>query len=117
MKAYRVHDRECYVPYVMIVFAESRGKAISYALGTDEFPKDEFEFTDLSASRAKWADKYYNGKKEMDWDNPEDRFAMVKNGGFVCGEDAFDPRDCEQCCAKELCEQYERYKNEEPLIY
>ena len=113
MKAYRVHDRECYVPYVIIVFAESRGKAIAYALGTDEFPYNDFTFTELCATRAKWADKYYRGNKTMDWDNPEDRFAMVNDGGFMCGEEAFDPDDCERCCAKEICEQFSDYKDDD----
>ena len=113
MKAYRVYDREFYEPYVMIVFAESRGKAISYALGTDEFPRYDFDYTQLAATRAKWADKYYKGKREMDWDNAEDRIAMVKDGGFICSEDGFDPDDCERCYAKDLCEKYEEYLEEE----
>ena len=38
MKAYVVSDRGGYTEWTVIVFAESRGKAIVAALGTDEFP-------------------------------------------------------------------------------
>lgn len=107
MKAYRVTDKEYYLPYTIIVFAESRGKAISYALGQDGF--EDLDFTEISATRAKWADKYYRGKHEMDWDNPDDRLAMVVDGGFRCCDDGFDPDDCERCCAKEDCEKYIDY--------
>ena len=112
MKAYKIEDRAGYVPYVIIAFAERRGKAVTYALGTDEFPDCDFCFTDLSATRAKWADKYYRGKPQMDWDNPEDRLAMVSEGGFYCGEDYFDPDECEKCSAKEECEKYCDYKED-----
>ena len=115
IKAYRICDREYIEPYVMIVFAESRGKAISYALGTDEFPYYDYDFTQLRATRAKWADKHYRGKHEMDWYNPQDRIAMVKEGGFICDDDSFDPDECKECCAHELCDKYEDYLEEERL--
>lgn len=109
-KAYRVCDKEYYMPYVTIVFAETRGKAIAQVLHTDEF--EDYEFTELSARRAKWADKYYRGEPEMDWDNPHDRFAMVHDGGFICDEDSFDPDECKKCCAFQICEKYREYEEE-----
>ena len=112
MKAYIIHDRDYVAEYSLIVFAESRGKAISYALGTDEFPYGDYDFTQLSARRAKWADKYYHGSREMDWYNPEERLAMVRDGGYVCDDDSFDPDDCERCSAKDICEKYEDYMDE-----
>ena len=49
MKAWYVTDRKGYSDYTIIVFAETRGKAIASAIGTDEFPKYEWDFTELFA--------------------------------------------------------------------
>lgn len=52
-------------------------------------------------------DKYYvDGKTDMDWDNPQDRIALVKDCGFICGIDTFCPEECKQCPAKECCNEY-----------
>ena len=45
-------------------------------------------------------DKYYRGKKEMDWYDDADRIAMVKDGKFHCFEDA----ECPNCPAKQYCD-------------
>ena len=108
MKAYRVYDRECYTNYMIIVFAESRSKAVSRALGTDEFPYFDWQFTELCAKREPKLDKYYRGEWRMDWDNNDDRIAMVKECGYYCDEDSFCIEDCEKCAAKEYCSQYGR---------
>ena len=113
MKAYEIYDKGGYCEYIFIVFAESRGKALSYALGTDEFPKYDFDYTELRAKRMPKLDKYYRGSPEMDWYNDTDRLAMVNELGTYCGDDAFDPDDCERCCAKDICSRYEEYLEEE----
>lgn len=107
MKAYKVRDREGYSEYSMVVFAETRGKAISYALGTDEFPKYEWDYTQLKAERIPVLDKYYRGYRTMDWDNMQDRVAMVKEAGFQCDDEYADIDECKNCEAKEYCGEYE----------
>ena len=113
MKAWYVTDRKGYSDYALIVFAETRGKAIFSALGTDEFPKYDWDFTELCARREPALDGAYRGQWRMDWDDDEDRLAMVQWGGYYCGEDGFDPSDCERCVAKHCCPRYEEYLEEE----
>ena len=113
MKAYVVNDREGYSLYSVIVFAESRGKAIASALGTDEFPYNDWEYTELRAVRKPEFDKNYKGRRYMDWDDPDDRLAMVKDGGYYCEEDFFDPDECAKCTGREYCSRYEEYLDEE----
>ena len=112
MKAYVVSDREGYAEYVIVVFAESRGKAMPYALGTDEFQTCDWDFTQLRATRIPSLDKYYRGKWRMEWDDDEDCLAMVKDAGFYCAEDVFDPDFCERCAGKEYGTRYEEYLEE-----
>ncbi len=103
MKAWRVSVKdEC---CATVVFAETRGKAKSMALATDccEYAK----FCDIEIRREKELDKYYRcGKIEMDWENPADRIALVKECGFCCDPDYFDWEDCSACSAKEYCDYY-----------
>ena len=113
MKAYVVSDRQGYVEYTVVVFAESRGKAIVAALGTDEFPYEDWSYTELRAIREPELDKYYQGRQRMDWDDPDDRLAMVRDGGYYCNEDAFYPDDCAKCRGKDYCSRYEEYLEEE----
>lgn len=109
MKAWYVTDRKGYADYAIIIFAETRGKAMSKAIGTDEFPKYDWDFTDLYARREPALDGSYRGAWRMEWDNDSDRLAMVRWGGYYCGEDTFDPDDCKNCVAKVCCPRYEEY--------
>ena len=109
MKAYLITDRKSYSDSALIIFAESRGKAISLALGKDEFQYYDFAYIDLRALREPVLDKYYRGKHEMCWDDDEDRLALVKECGFTCNDDAFDPESCEICSAKAYCDRYQEY--------
>jgi hypothetical protein len=103
MKAWRVSKKDdC---YSTIVFAETRGKAKSVALSTDccEYA----DFCDIEVRRERDMDKYYqDGKIEMDWDNPADRVALVKECGFYCDPEYFDFEECSICPAKEYCDYY-----------
>lgn len=113
MKAWCVTDRKGFSDFVVVVFAETRGKAISSALGTDEFPKYEWDYTDLFARREPSLDGSYRGAWRMEWDNDEDCLAMVRDAGFYCNEDAFDPAFCETCAGSDYCTRYEEYLEEE----
>jgi hypothetical protein len=49
-------------------------------------------------------DKYYaEGKTEMDWSDPKDRIALVKECGFYCEEPIAE--DCKDCPAKDFCDE------------
>ena len=75
--------RENGEPYAAVVFAETRGKARALAQLTDAC--DYVDFVNIEVRRIKDADKYYKpGKRELDWDNADDRIALVKDCGFAC---------------------------------
>lgn len=92
-----------------LVFAETRGKAKSTAMFTDCC--GGADFLDIEVCRLPRMDKYYKpGKTEMDWFDPQDRIALVKDGGFTC--EYIELPECEECSAQEYCEKYQNYKEE-----
>lgn len=111
MKAWCVCDKhESYG--AEIVFAETRGKARSLALATDCC--SDTHFLDIEVRREPKADKYYKkGKWHLDWDNPKDRIALVKDCGFICDRDYWEREDCDTCPAKEYCDKYQDIKKSE----
>lgn len=107
MKAWfvREKDGDC----VTVVFAETRGKARALAMHTDAC--GDARFTDIDVRREPQMDKYYKeGKTEMDWENPKDRIALVKECGFRC--EYVEPFWCDTCSAKQYCGIYEEYEDE-----
>lgn len=112
MKAYDIRNKYDGV-ITEVIFAETAGKAKSYALAHCEY----FEgccFCDLDASRNPQIDKYYtDGKLKMDWFNQKDRLALVKECGFECDDECFDSGECEKCIAKKYCDRYEVYLESE----
>lgn len=101
MKAWliRVKDGEC----AEVVFAETRGKARSWAMCTDTC--DGADFTDIEAHRVPHVDKYYKkGKRYMDWDDPKDRIVLFEECGFRC--EYVEAEFCEDCPVKKYCEDY-----------
>lgn len=106
MKAWLVREKDEFC--ATVVFAETRGKARAIALSTDCC--ENAEFCDIEVRREPQMDKYYvDGKKEMDWFNSKDRVALVKDCGFVCDIDYFEPEDCVYCHASEYCDRYSDY--------
>lgn len=116
MKAYKVYDRMGYSLYSVVVFADSYGKAKALALGTDEFPSCDWDYTELSARRVPSLDKYYHGNRQLDWYDDEDKLVLIKEAGYECDEDSFDPDDCEICVGKEYCSRYQEYIEDEISI-
>lgn len=103
MKAYTVRKRDEFC--ATVVFAETAGKAKSYALYTDAC--EGAAFTDIECRRAPDADKYYKpGKFELDWEKPEDRIALVKDCSFTCDREIRCWEECRECSAKEFCDDY-----------
>lgn len=106
MKAWLVREKHNFCSTV--VFAETRGKARAMALATDIC--EDAKFCDIEANRLPQIDKYYaEGKTEMDWFNPKDRVVLVRDCGFVCDIDYWEPEDCETCSAKQYCDKYEEF--------
>lgn len=107
MKAWAVQDLP-YYEHCAIVFAETAGKAKKYCVDYEDVI-GEVEFICVRAIRAKNMDKYYKGKNIMDWHDDEDRLALVKERGWYCGDDGFDPGECKKCIARDLCDKYDEY--------
>ena len=106
MKAWLVRKKDEFC--ATVVFAETRGKARALAMSTEAC--EDTDFCDIEAIREPQMDKYYvEGKKEMNWFNFKDRLALVKDCGFRCDEDYFEPEDCNTCSAKEYCDLYQDY--------
>lgn len=109
MKAWLVKDKDEFC--ATVVFAETRGKARALAMSTEAC--EDVDFCDIEVRRKPQMDKYYvEGKKEMDWFNSNDRIALVKDCGFVCDRDYWEPEECEDCPANEYCDQYKDYITE-----
>lgn len=103
MKAYLVKDKD--ELSATVVFAETAGKARALAMSTECC--EDVDFCDIEVRRTPQLDKYYvDGKKEMDWFNPQDRIVLVKECGFVCDPDYLESEHCELCSAKDYCDQY-----------
>lgn len=114
MKAYSVSDRNGDLGYDYVVFAETRGKAIRYALDHCDGAFDRYAFTELSALRKPQLDKCYRGNPAMDWCDMADRVAMVRYGNFRCSDDDGVTLDeCKECPAHEWCGKYESLKEDE----
>ena len=110
MKAWLVREKGEFG--ATVVFAETRGKAKSYALRTEDF--EAADYCELEVSRVKKMDKYYvEGKKRMDWLDSEDRIVLVKDAGFVCDDTYWEREDCNDCPAKEYCDKYQECLIEE----
>jgi len=101
VKAWKVTEKDEF--YSTVVFAETRGKAKSLALNTGCC--GDVPFIDIEVSRFPGADKMYNGRYEMDWDNQDDRLFLVKENGWRCEYPEFE--DCKKCIAKDYCDKYE----------
>ena len=111
MKAYSVSDKNC-DECTYIVFAESRGKAISYALQYCDDAFGDYTFTEMWARRAPRLDQYYSGKSELDWFDMDDRVAMVRDAGFYCSYEVdVTIEECEKCDAHEWCSRYKSMLN------
>lgn len=107
MKAYRVQDEESCENYSTVVFAETRSKAKTEAMTTDAC--EDARYIDIRVTRIPELDKEYRGHTEMDWEDAQDRIALVKCG-WSCHPDYWDPADCERCPAADWCDLYKDSK-------
>ena len=104
IKAWVVYDK--YEPfYKGVVFAETQGKAKSLGHYLDACM--DSPYCDIRAVRAPEIDKYWKEhKSEMDWENPQDRFALVKELGVYCADEIFNLCECKKCSAQDICDYY-----------
>ena len=109
IKAYRCQEE--WMGYSTVIFAETAGKARYIALRSDALGEDN-EFKDIRVRRIPTLDGFYKGRSEMDWDDPEDRLAMVREAGYMCDEDGFDPDECTKCSAQGYCSRWEMYQED-----
>lgn len=110
MKAWLVSEKDEFA--ATVVFAETRGKARALARVTEAC--EDADFIDIEVRRKPEMDKYYKeGKMEMDWENPKDRIALVKELGFRCDYYYIEWEDCESCPAKKYCGVYQDHLAEE----
>lgn len=99
MKAWIVYDACGFVEGSVLVFAETRGKAINQALSDFE----ECAYTDLRAERAKKLDGLENSEPKDDyWNNDDIRLILVREYGWHCLE--YDHTECDHCVAHNYCE-------------
>ena len=107
MKAYKAYDDKNCEGYSTVVYAENATQAKLTALRTDAC--EDAEYIDIRVKRYPLMDALYKGSSEVDWCDPEQRIALVKEYGWECLEPEYE--DCEDCPAREWCGAYERYKN------
>ena len=101
--AYSDYEESC-----VVVFADTRNKARKYIKETEEF--DYYDYIEVKPRRLGCID--YLDKPDgyvMDWNNQEDRLALVKHIYSCCLPDIND--ECKSCCAKELCNKYKEGNN------
>lgn len=103
--------RESSMGYSTVIFAETAGKARYIAVKSDTLGED-MEFKDIDVRRIPALDRCYKGRSEMDWFDPEDRLAMVKEADYVCDKDGFDPDECARCSAQKYCSMWGEYAEE-----
>ena len=95
---------------IEVVFADTRTRARIYLNELDTF--DNYRYIDINPRREKALDYLdHPDGYVMSFAREEDRIAMVKNIGFYCTFP--DKEECEECCAKEWCSEYEELKEEE----
>ena len=107
MKAWLIRDSKGIYDFSTVVFAETRNKAKVLGMNSDAYYGAELDYTDVNATRIPKLDKYYRGEEEMDWENDEDRIAMVKDGNFSCSYEYLEMEDCQRCPAKQWCDRCE----------
>lgn len=101
MKAWLVRIKDEFS--AVVVFAETPGKAKSIGLMYECC--EGADFCDIEVRRAPYADKHYTeGREALDWDDPDDRIALVKDCNFICEE--IEKERCDICSAKEFCDYY-----------
>ena len=108
MKAWSVSDRNGDTGIDYVIFAETRGKAIRYALDHCDGAFDWYTWTEMRALRKPALDRFYKGRPAMDWCDLDDRVAMVRYAGFRCSDEVLVMSDeCLACPAHFWCDRFD----------
>jgi len=102
LKAWRVWVSDKRENGVSVVFAETQGKAKTIAMNCDVAYGEPF--TSIRAVRIPELDGEYRGYDEMNWNDDDDRLAMVTLAKIEC-EYPVD-WECETCVARSDCNAY-----------
>lgn len=103
MKAWIASDKNCDCGSE-IIFADTRGKAISEALSRDNF--EDLEFTDIRVHRIKDLDGMEKAEPiDNPWLNDDIRLILVKEYDWACMEPEYS--DCDSCVAKQYCHYFD----------
>lgn len=114
MKAWTVSDANGDTGVDYIIFAETRGKAIRHALDYCDGAFDWCRWTEMRAHRLPALDSFYRGEPEMNWNDMDDRVAMVRYAGFRCSDEVMvNVEKCKHCPAHFWCDRYEGMLPEE----
>lgn len=108
MKAWSVSDANGNSGYSYVIYAETRGKAIRYALDHCDGTFDWYDWTEMRALRVPALDSCYRGKSEMDWCDMDDRVAMVHYAGYHCSNEIDVTKgECLECPAHSWCNRFD----------
>ena len=66
---------------------------------------EDAPYIEIRATRVKDYDRLYQGKREVDWYDPETRLALVRDFGWSCFEPSWE---CDGCNCKEYCQWHEK---------
>ena len=103
MKCWVANDKNCDYGSE-IIFADTRGKAISEALRRDNF--EDLELTDIRVKRLPILDGMEDREPtDNPWLNDEIRLILVKEYDWACIEPEYS--DCDSCIAKEYCHWFD----------
>lgn len=107
MKAWQTNSE--YSEGLVVVFAETAGKAKQTAMKTDELCNERY--VDIRVNRLPKIDRFYKeGKTIVDWSEDTDiRIALVKEYNWYCLEPLVEW--CEVCPAEKYC-NYSMLKGE-----
>ena len=100
MKAYRAYWAGDDDHISTVLFANSAIGAKNAVRNTEFWDDSDQIYTNLRVNRIKALDSEYRGHTEMDWDDEQDKLALVKNG-WHCFERT---DECDTCGAKEYCD-------------
>lgn len=100
MKAYKAWDARSYEEGTTVVFAENAKEAKRIASFSEQL--QDADWIDIRVNRFPKMDKHYRGIDEIDWNNADDRKALVELG-WTCIETSYE---CEYCVCKSICSRY-----------
>jgi len=101
MKAYKAWDAMSLEDCATVVFAETAQAAKKVAFATEVC--EDADYISVRVQRFPQMDEHYRGRSEIDWDDLEDRKALVALG-WMCSDISWE---CDTCPVKNICGQWE----------